>query len=90
MPRALATTKAFERDLKRITKRGKDIKRLWDVAESLRPGLALQRRHRDHALSGELQGFRDCHIEPDWVLIYQVDDKAVYLTRKGTHADLLE
>jgi len=89
-PRALVTTKSFERDLKRLRKRGKDIDRLWDVVEAIRVGDPLQRRHRDHPLSGEWQGFRDCHVEPDWVLIYQLDEEAVYLTRTGTHADLLE
>jgi mRNA interferase YafQ len=89
-PRALVTTKSFERDLKRLRKRGKDIARLWDVVEALRLRHPLEPRHRDHPLSGEWQGFRDCHVEPDWVLIYQLDDEAVYLTRTGTHSDLLE
>ena len=89
-PRVLVTTKPFERDVKRLTKRGKDIDRLWVVAEAIRLGRGLQRRHRDHVLTGDWKGFRDCHNEPDWVLIYKVDDKAVYLTRTGTHADLLE
>ena len=89
-PRALVTTKPFERDLKRLRKRGKDIGRLWDVVEALRLGQPLQARHRDHSLSGDWQGFRDCHVEPDWVLVYQLDDEAVYLTRTGTHADLWE
>jgi len=89
-PRALVTTKSFERNLKRLRKRGKDIDRLWDVVEALRLGRPLQPRHRDHALTGKWQGFRDCHVEPDWVLIYQLDVEAVYLTRTGTHADLLE
>jgi len=89
-PRALVTTKSFERDLKRLRKRGKDIDRLWDVVEAIRLGHSLQPRHRDHPLSGAWQGFRDCHVEPDWVLIYQLDDEAVYLTRTGRHADLLE
>jgi mRNA interferase YafQ len=89
-PRALVTTKSFERDLKRLRKRGKDIDRLWDVVEALRLGQPLRPRHRDHPLSGDWQGFRDCHVEPDWVLIYQLDDEAVYLTRTGTHADLFE
>jgi mRNA interferase YafQ len=89
-PRALVTTKSCERDLKRLRKRGKDIDRLWDVVEALRLGQPLRPRHRDHPLSGDWQGFRDCHVEPDWVLIYQLDDEAVYLTRTGTHADLFE
>ena len=89
-PRILVTTKPFERDLKRLRKCGADIDRLWDVVEALRLGRRLQPRHRDYPLSGEWEGFRDCHVKPDWVLIYPLDDEAVYLTRTGTHADLFE
>jgi mRNA interferase YafQ len=78
--------------LKRVGKRGYDLARLRDVIERLRVGAALERRHRDHPLSGDWKGWRDCHIEPDWLLIYRVDkdEGELVLGRTGTHADLLE
>jgi mRNA interferase YafQ len=88
----LRPTTAFSRDLKRVSKRSYDLDRLHDVIERLRVGAALEPRHRDHALSGDWKGWRDCHIEPDWLLIYRVDEDAgeLVLGRTGTHADLLE
>src|SRR3954454_8213022 len=88
LSRTLVTTKAFERDVKRLAKRGFDLELLWTLTEALRTGQRLQARHRDHPLSGEWKGFRDCHIQPDWVLIYAIDEAAVYLTRTGSHSDL--
>lgn len=87
-PRAVVTSKAFERDVKRLRKRGKDTGRLRPVINALRLRQPLDPRHRDHALGGEWQGFRDCHVEPDWLLLYRLDAESVYLTRTGTHADL--
>jgi mRNA interferase YafQ len=87
-PRAVITAKAFERDVKRLRKRTVDLEALWVVVEALRLGRPLEARHRDHALTGEWKGFRDCHIQPDWVLIYSVDDEALYLARTGSHSDL--
>jgi mRNA interferase YafQ len=55
-----------------------------DASDAMR----VEARHRDHALTGDWKGFRDCHIQPDWVLIYSVDDEALYLTRTGSHSDL--
>ena len=86
--RTLITTKAFERDLKRLRKRGVDLEPLWIVVDAIRRGHDLSARHRDHALTGDWKGFRDCHIQSDWLMIYSVDDQAVYLTRTGTHSDL--
>ncbi len=48
----------------------------------------LEIKHRDHALSGTWEGFRDCHVEPDWILIYRIKDEILYLERTGTHSDL--
>jgi mRNA interferase YafQ len=87
-PRALVTTKAFERDLKRLRKRQFDLELLWNLIENLRLGRRLDEHHRDHALSGDWKGYRDCHVQSDWVLIYSIDSEAVYLTRTGTHSDL--
>jgi mRNA interferase YafQ len=87
-PRAVVTSKSFERDLKRLRKRGKDMARLMAVIEALRLGQPLEARHHDHPLSGPWKRFRDCHVDPDWVLIYRLDDEALSLTRTGTHSDL--
>jgi mRNA interferase YafQ len=66
----LRPTKAFDRDLKRVGKRGDDRDKLRNVIERLRVGTVLEPRRRDHALGGDWQGWRDCHVEPDWLLIY--------------------
>ena len=87
-PRDVVASNAFRRDAKRLRKRGKDAERLRVVVEALRFRQPLDPRHRDHALRGDREGFRDCHVEPDWVLIYRLDDETVYLSRTGTHADL--
>ncbi|HZW31793.1 MAG TPA: type II toxin-antitoxin system YafQ family toxin [Isosphaeraceae bacterium] len=87
-PRDLISARAFERDLKRLRKRGVDLEPLWAVVEALRLRHPLAARHRDHALTGDWKGFRDCQIQADWVLIDSLDDEAVYLTRTGTHSDL--
>jgi mRNA interferase YafQ len=87
-PRDIVTSRAFERDLKRLRKRGFDLEPLWDIVEALRLHDPLDARHRDHALKGEWEGFCDCHVRADWILIYSLDDEAVYLTRTGTHADI--
>ena len=86
----LRPTKAFDRDLKRIGKRGARLERLRAVIEAIRNRHPLDRRNRDHALSGNWQGWRDCHVDPDWVLIYRVDEDAgeLILGRTGTHSDL--
>jgi mRNA interferase YafQ len=88
----LRPTKAFDRDLKRVSKRGDDRDKLRTVIERLRLGAVLEPRHRDHALGGDWQGWRDCHVEPDWLLIYRVDEGAgeLVLGRTDTHADLFE
>jgi len=87
-PRLLVTTRAFERDAKRVRKRGLDLARLRAVVDALRLGQPLEARHRDHPLAGDWKGFRDCHITPDWLLIYSINDEAVTLVRTGTHADI--
>jgi mRNA interferase YafQ len=87
-PRVLLTTRAFERDVKRMVKRGLDPGRLRTAIEALRLGRPLEPRYRDHALAGDWKGFRDCHLAPDWLLIYRISDEAVNLARTGSHADL--
>jgi mRNA interferase YafQ len=84
----LLTTKRFGRDLKRAKKRGKDLGRLWGVVDRLLGGQALDLRYRRHRLSGAWSGSWECHIEPDWLLIWIQDEDALVLVRTGTHSDL--
>ncbi len=79
---------SFRRDVKLAQKRGKDLGKLRALVVLLAEEQPLPPRCRDHALTGEWDGFRDCHIEPDWILIYRVDGSDLYLVRTGTHSDL--
>ena len=81
---------SFRKDYKRIVKRGYDVKLLEDIINKLANGEQLTEKNRDHNLSGEYSGCRECHITPDWLLIYEIDngELILYLTRTGTHSDL--
>lgn len=83
-------TNAFSKDLKRIKKRGYDLSLMNEVVNQLRDGKPLAEKHKDHPLTGNWKGFRDCHITPDWVLVYRIynDKLLLVLTRTGTHSDL--
>ena len=83
-------TRQFERDLRRMIKRGRDAEKLKTVARILLGGQSLPARYRDHKLGGSWVGRRDCHIENDWVLIYKRETSAVIFERSGTHSDLFE
>ena len=67
---------------------GKDLTKLREVVETLVASGVLEERLRDHALTGGYKGTRECHVEPDWLLIYEATDEEVILIRTGTHADL--
>lgn len=81
---------AFKRDVKRAKKRGKDMDKLRSLLLLLIAGATLPKRYQDHPLKGEWAGWRDAHIEPDWLLIYRVADDELHLARVGTHADLFD
>lgn len=83
-------TSQFRKDLKKIKKRGKDIQKLKEVVRQIASGEMLDARYRDHALIGSYRGSRDCHIEPDWLLIYRKEEDSLYLERSGTHSDLFK
>ena len=83
-------TRQFERDLRLMQRRGKDIPKLRSVITLLIEELPLAERLRDHSLVGNWRGRRECHIEPDWLLIYKLEDNAIIFERTGTHADLFE
>ncbi|GIV57448.1 MAG: type II toxin-antitoxin system YafQ family toxin [Bacteroidetes bacterium] len=86
--KVIRRTNQFKKDVRRAKKRGKDVQKLKEVIEKLARGETLEARYRDHALGGPYRGARDCHIEPDWVLIYETDKEELILIRTGTHADL--
>jgi mRNA interferase YafQ len=84
----------FRRDVKRAEKRGKDIGKLRELLSILIAGDPLDRRYQDHPLKQNWQGYRDAHIEPDWLLIYLIDDQRtepiVRFERTGTHSELFD
>jgi mRNA interferase YafQ len=82
--------KQFKKDVKRIQKSGKDMTKLTQVIEKLANGETLEPGYCDHALAGNYQGYRDCHIEPDWLLIYQSSETEWVLVRTGSHSDLFK
>ena len=86
----LSQSNQFLKDIKRMRKRGKDIRKLQSVVNKLVNNEALHPRHRDHPLVGEWKTCRDCHIEPDWILIYYADPNTLRLERTGSHSDLFE
>lgn len=86
--RHVAQRKQFRDDVKRQRRRGKDIEELITVVELLAEEGGLPPAYRPHRLSGEWSGVWECHIEPDWLLIYVVTEEEVLLIRTGTHDDL--
>lgn len=80
----------FRRDLKLCRRRGYDLRLLDEVVTRLASGQELDERHRNHMLSGDYSGFSECHIAPDWLLIYQIreNELELFLMRTGTHSDL--
>ncbi len=83
-------TKRFRKDLVRAEKRGYDLSLLATVIKTLANGEPLPAKQKDHVLLGDYAGCRECHITPDWLLIYEIyeDQLLLYLTRTGTHSDL--
>lgn len=85
-------TNQFKKDIKLAKKQGKDIEKLFDVIGILANGETLDEKYRDHDLSGNFKGCRECHIEPDWLLIYEVDNNVLVLVlnRVGSHSELFK
>ncbi len=86
----LTTTAQFNKDYKLIKKRGYDLSRLEKVLLKLVSGEELDSKYKDHSLKGDYIGFRECHIQPDWLLIYAINDDKLILpaSRTGSHSDL--
>ena len=85
-------TTQFKKDYKAAVKRGYEMELLDEIISKLANGETLAEKYRDHNLTGNWSGFRECHILPDWLLIYKVDHGVLVLTltRTGTHSDLFE
>ena len=81
---------SFKKDYKRIIKRGYKAERLEKVLDYIVNEIPLPQEYRDHDLTGDWKGYRECHIQPDWLLIYKIrnDSLVLTLTRTGTHSDL--
>lgn len=83
-------TSKFKKDYKLIKKRGMNINLLKEIVGKLANNIPLEEKYKDHELTGNYKGFRECHIQPDWLLIYLIEDDklTLTLTRTGTHSDL--
>jgi len=79
---------ACRRDIRKLQRQGKNLEELYTVIKMLAEGETLPERYRDHNLTGNWRGFRECHIRPDWLLIYRVVEQELQLTRSGSHSDL--
>lgn len=86
----IEVTSKFKKDFKRVQKRGCNMQELKTVIDILSNGEELPEKYKDHALSGNYNGFRECHIQPDWLLIYKIEAELLILglIRTGTHSDL--
>ncbi|WP_278674395.1 type II toxin-antitoxin system YafQ family toxin [Acidaminococcus fermentans] len=83
-------TAAYKKSYKKLKKRGLDLHLLDNVIEKLQKGIPLDPQYRDHQLTGQFAGFHECHIQPDWLLIYLIEEDILVLTlvETGSHADL--
>ncbi|HEY54557.1 MAG TPA: type II toxin-antitoxin system YafQ family toxin [Caldilineae bacterium] len=89
--RTIRYTSSFKKDFKRVKKRGENIDHLKTIITLLAQGEPLPESCRDHKLSGGYSGLRECHLEPDWLLVYRYDGESeLILTRTGTHSDLFK
>lgn len=82
------STNQFKRDVKKAKKQGKDCSKLKEIIDRLIEEQALATRYKDHPLAGNYKGYRECHIEPDWLLIYAVADNRIFFERLGSHSEL--
>ena len=86
----IVASNQFRKDLKLAKNEGIDMNHLTEVVSVLAAQHPLDKRYRDHSLTGNYRGFRECHIEPDWLLIYRIeaDELELFLFRTGSHSDL--
>jgi mRNA interferase YafQ len=88
--RAVVRSSQFKRDVKRAGKRGKNLSKLRELLDMLIEGKTPPPRYHDHALKGDWHGYRDAHIEADWLLIYRVTQNELHLARTGRHPDIFD
>ena len=89
MPK-IRLTKQFKKDYAKAAKRGKSLVKIKKVLLLLEEGEALPKKYKDHSLTGNYVNSRDCHIEPDWLLIYNINGDTITLERTGSHSDLFK
>ena len=92
MNRDIIWTSKFKHDYKQAMKRSLNIRLLDDAIRTLASGNSLPESYNDHALTGNWRGYRECHLQPDWLLVYYIEnnDLVLVLTRTGTHSDIFE
>ena len=83
-------TTQFKKDYKKVKKQNKDITKIEFIIKELASGKVLDQKYKDHQLSGRWKEHRDCHIEPDWILIYRLTPNSLVLERTGSHSELFE
>jgi mRNA interferase YafQ len=88
MTKTIRRTSQFKRDVKRMQRQGREVEKLKRILEALVQGEPLAAKYRDHVLVGQYKGTRECHIEPDWLLIYELGETEIVLIRTGSHSDL--
>jgi mRNA interferase YafQ len=88
VPLTIRQSTRFRRDVRRLRRRGADLSRLRQIIAALAAGETLDERYRDHVLVGNWRGFRACHVQPDWLLVYRVEGEELQLARTGSHAEL--
>ncbi len=81
-------TKAFRQDFKRLFKAGKDMKKLLSVMELLEREIPLDNTYREHLLKGIWKGYKECHVEPNWLLVYKITGEIITFARTGSHSDI--
>ena len=86
--RVLIPGNQFRRDVKLAKKRGKNTAKLRELILLLEQEVSLPAKYKDHSLAGDWQDYRECHLEPDWLLIYRITGNTVHLVRTGSHSDL--
>ena len=86
--KTIRRTRQFKRDVKRMQRQGREVGKLKITLEALVQGEPLVEKFRDHVLVGQYKGTRECHMEPDWLLIYELAETEIVLIRTGSHSDL--
>ena len=88
--RSIFYTTQFRKDFRRLGKQGREVEKLKTVITKLAKGETLEEKYKDHRLHGKYSGARDCHVGPDWILIYAIVEDELRLIRTGSHAELFE